>query len=218
MGVMARLAGGLVLSAGLAAGAMAAPCAGFTDVDDTSAFCPNVAWLKNRSITLGCRTGFYCPNESVTRLQMAAFMNRLGTALMGQELRVETTVGAVALDTAPVVCLTTTYAVNDFPRRARLDLAFAGQAAGDVDFAADLVMTPDGGTTWVILTALPSRGSAAAGRWGNVANLAVRDLDAGQSVRFGVRMSRVSGTADLVSARCNLSVRIGSRNGTIPPF
>src|SRR5438477_9827195 len=33
---------------------VAAPCAGFTDVADTSGFCPNVEWLKNRQITLGC--------------------------------------------------------------------------------------------------------------------------------------------------------------------
>ena len=34
--------------------ALALPCAGFTDVDDTSPFCPNVEWLSNRGITLGC--------------------------------------------------------------------------------------------------------------------------------------------------------------------
>ena len=60
----------------------AAPCAGFTDVDDTSAFCANVEWVKNRAITLGCTSATsYCPSDPVTRLQMAAFMNRLGTAL-----------------------------------------------------------------------------------------------------------------------------------------
>jgi hypothetical protein len=61
--------------------ANAAPCAGFTDVDDTSAFCPNVEWMKNRGITLGCAPGLYCPSDPVSRLAMAAFMNRLGTYL-----------------------------------------------------------------------------------------------------------------------------------------
>lgn len=56
----------------------AAPCAGFTDVQDTSAFCANVTWLRNRAITLGCiSTTLYCPDDLVTRLQMAAFLNRL---------------------------------------------------------------------------------------------------------------------------------------------
>jgi hypothetical protein len=62
--------------------ARALPCAGFTDVDDTSQFCGNVTWLKNRGITLGCTsTTLYCPNDFVSRLQMAAFMNRLGDSL-----------------------------------------------------------------------------------------------------------------------------------------
>ena len=72
----------VVLSIALGAGSLhAAPCAGFTDVDDTSAFCPNVEWMKNRGITLGCAVNLYCPNDLVTRLAMAAFMNRLGESL-----------------------------------------------------------------------------------------------------------------------------------------
>ena len=52
--------------------AQAAPCAGFTDVDDTSPFCGNVTWLKNRGITLGCTsTTLFCPGDFVSRLQMA---------------------------------------------------------------------------------------------------------------------------------------------------
>ena len=60
----------------------AAPCAGFIDVDTSSGFCQNVEWIKNRKVTLGCSIPqSYCPDEAVSRLQMAAFMNRLGTAL-----------------------------------------------------------------------------------------------------------------------------------------
>jgi hypothetical protein len=59
--------------------ALAAPCAGFSDVDDTSPFCASVAWMKNRGVTFGCGDGTtYCPGDAVTRLQMAAFMKRLG--------------------------------------------------------------------------------------------------------------------------------------------
>lgn len=56
----------------------AAPCAGFTDVDDASGFCASVAWMKNRGITLGCTSTLYCPGDFVRRDQMAAFMYRLG--------------------------------------------------------------------------------------------------------------------------------------------
>jgi hypothetical protein len=76
---MARLAVALVAAvlAVVAAPASGAPCAGFTDVDDTNPFCPSVAWMKNRSITTGCTLTEYCPSSLVSRLAMAAFMNRL---------------------------------------------------------------------------------------------------------------------------------------------
>ena len=58
--------------------AVAAPCAGFTDVDDSSPFCVNVEWMKNRGITFGLTPTSYDPDSPVTRLQMAAFIYRLG--------------------------------------------------------------------------------------------------------------------------------------------
>ncbi len=126
--------------------ALAAPCAGFTDVDDTSGFCPNVEWLKNRAITLGCTsTTVYCPNDPVSRLAMAAFMNRLGTALTPIQVRVDIAPGAVDLDANAVVCQTSDFAVpaGSFPRRAYVDLSFNGNATADVGLAADLVVSTD---------------------------------------------------------------------------
>jgi hypothetical protein len=70
---------GLLLIGFACRGALAAPCAGFVDVDSTSGFCSSVAWVKSRGITVGCTdASHYCPNDPVTRLQMAAFMYRLG--------------------------------------------------------------------------------------------------------------------------------------------
>ena len=88
--------------------AAAQPCAGFTDVSGTSSFCPNVEWLKNRAITVGCTSAtLYCPNDPVTRLSMAIFMNRLGVALTPIEL---TPVNAAAIAVNPtlnpVLCAT----------------------------------------------------------------------------------------------------------------
>ncbi len=68
----------LLMTAFVAPNALGAPCAGFTDVDDSSGFCVNVAWMKNRGITLGVTSTLYAPDSPVTRLQMAAFMYRLG--------------------------------------------------------------------------------------------------------------------------------------------
>src|SRR4029453_4515350 len=61
---------------------LAAPCAGFTDVNDTDPFCPNVAWIKSRGITLGCAATLYCPDIAVSRLARAAFLNRLGDVVL----------------------------------------------------------------------------------------------------------------------------------------
>ncbi len=64
--------------------AQAAPCAGFDDVDAADAFCPNVEWIRNRGITLGCTATLYCPTGAVSRLAMAAFLNRLEPQLPPQ--------------------------------------------------------------------------------------------------------------------------------------
>lgn len=64
-----------------AAPATAAPCAGFDDVDSLNSFCGAVAWMKNRSVTVGCTPNLYCPDANVSRLQMAAFISRLQKVL-----------------------------------------------------------------------------------------------------------------------------------------
>ncbi len=53
---------------------------GFSDVPNSNVFCTNVRRLAQLSITFGCGSGLYCPNDFVTRGQMAAFMDRLSQA------------------------------------------------------------------------------------------------------------------------------------------
>ncbi len=65
-----------------------AACAGFTDVLQDQ-FCTNVTWMKNREITLGCTATTYCPHDPVSRLAMAAFMNRIGNVLTPAVLQAE---------------------------------------------------------------------------------------------------------------------------------
>lgn len=62
------------------AAAMAAPCVGFVDVDDGNvAYCTAVTFVRNKGITLGCTDStHYCPNDYVSRLQMALFLQRMG--------------------------------------------------------------------------------------------------------------------------------------------
>jgi hypothetical protein len=196
----------------------AAPCSGFDDVDSIDPFCRYVDWIKNRSVTLGCTASGYCPSENVTRLQMAAFMNRLGTALTPHEIKVQAAPGGLDLDTNVVTCQSAPFVVTAFPRTAYLDLAFAGHAPAAVDLAADLVVSLDNGGSWTLLTALPSRGSVPANAWGNMSNLATVDLDVGDEARFGVRVQRVSGTENLSDSRCTLRVLVISRDGAAAPF
>ena len=199
--------------------ATAAPCAGFVDVDDGSPFCPNVEWLKNRKVTLGCTATQYCPSDPVTRLQMAAFMNRLGSALTGEVLRVELAPGAIDLDLAPVVCQSAPYAVSDYPRRAVLDATLSASAPTPIAVGASVVVSTDGGTNWQPAAAADSRAHIPAALWGQVSDIASLDLAVGQSVRFGMRVVRVgAGSADLSDSRCALRGVITSRDGSVSPF
>ncbi len=49
----------------------------FNDVPTSNTFHNDIAWLADAAVTLGCGSGSYCPNDFVTREQMAAFMRRL---------------------------------------------------------------------------------------------------------------------------------------------
>jgi hypothetical protein len=53
-------------------------CDGFVDVLASNPFCPDVTWMKAYGITKGCDATHYCPTDNVSRLQMAAFIHRLG--------------------------------------------------------------------------------------------------------------------------------------------
>lgn len=199
--------------------ALAQACAGFSDISASDQFCPNVEWIKNRQVTLGCGSGStYCPSDPVLRIAMAAFMNRLGNALTPVQVRVDTSPGAIDLDASVVVCQTPPQSIVNYPRQAIVDLTFSAQAPGDVDIAADLVKSIDGGANWTQLTTVANRGWIPNGRWGTVANLATTQLAVGDNVIFGVRMSRASGSVDLSDSRCNLRVGIGSRTGASSPF
>lgn len=51
----------------------------FSDVPTSSAFHDDISWLADAGVTLGCDASgtLFCPDEFVTRQQMAAFMRRL---------------------------------------------------------------------------------------------------------------------------------------------
>jgi hypothetical protein len=49
----------------------------FADVHDDSPFAADIEWLADAGITRGCGTDLFCPEDPVTRQQMAAFLHRL---------------------------------------------------------------------------------------------------------------------------------------------
>ena len=49
----------------------------FSDVPNTNPFVPDIEWLAQSGVTRGCTTDRFCPQDFVTRQQMAAFLHRL---------------------------------------------------------------------------------------------------------------------------------------------
>lgn len=199
--------------------AAAAPCAGFDDVDASNPFCANIEWVRNRKVTLGCALSQYCPTQPVSRAQMAAFMNRLGTALTPLVVDVEAASAAIALDGQPVVCQTADQALADFPRRALVDATLSGTAPAGVDIGVRAVYSTDAGATWLPLHAVEPVAFVPPNQWGQGHDLGVVDLPAGATVRFGVRAARNGpGTTNLADSRCRVRAAIRSRDGSSSPF
>ena len=214
----------MVATLSFAPAALAAPCAGFTDVDDTNGFCPHVDWLKNRSITLGCTsTTLFCPGDAVIRLSMAAFMNRLGVAMTPAVLYQSEAGSALDLEAPPpIACATSAFVASDFPRSAQLGAvltAQVGATAAGIDLT--LVQSIDGGTTWTPLNALPASVSGADKRMNVSVWKGDLPLTIGSTYNFGLRIARTAGTGttgDLTSWVCQLKAVVTSRTGTSAPF
>jgi hypothetical protein len=186
-------------------------CDGFADLAATDPFCANATWLANRSITLGCASGWYCPYESTGRLAMAAFMNRLGGALGPRVVEATAAVGALDPDTAPPVCVSADEPAVDYPRAARVDAVLAVGAANATAIEATIVASSDGGATWQPLAGVPLRAGVAGNGYANVRLLGRRDLAAGEVARFGVVVRRGGADShDLTLARCHLRTVIGN--------
>src|SRR5688572_24073047 len=179
---MARIARSLLVARALCAGpasvapVAAAPCAGFIEVDDSNPahapFCGNVAWMKNRQVTLGCLLpNSYCPDQDVIRLSMAAFLNRLGNALTPKSLTANNSGSTLNLDTPNQLCVVnsllapseadfvrTAHGVavitagcsNACPTVAPDTSATGGSGAdvGDLDYTIGIVESVDNGASW----------------------------------------------------------------------
>ena len=206
--------------------ALAQFCVGFIDVPSASGFCQNVEWIRNRGVTLGCEIpNSYCPDRNVTRLQMAAFLNRLGTALTPVILTPGAAAAApVNLTPEPVVCSTGDYAVTGFPRRAYVHglTNLSLPTPGGVIVMAQLVYSTNGGGSWASIPDTDHYQSlytgATPGNHETLTPFGFADFNPGTTVRFGLQLVRWDAGSSNVTASCNVRVAIGNRNGTSPPL
>lgn len=203
--------------------ASAAPCAGFTDVDDTSQFCPNVEWLKNRQITLGCTSATaYCPNDVVTRLSMAAFLNRLANALTPASEGGIVPSSGTDLDAMPLLCQQPQFPVTGFRRLAHGHaIAVVGGLVGPAQVGVTFVESTDNGATYVPVS--PTHGVDV--QLSAPATVAIilppRTLQVGSSYRYSLRLNRLGGAPVAgtdISISCEIKIFFENRNGASSPL
>ena len=220
----------LVVLASSAPGvASAQGCVGFGDIGAGDPFCPNVEWVKNRGVTLGCGDGSnYCPTDPVTRLQMAIFMNRLGTALTpgllyGQDAVTQPTPLPQEQDNAIIMCATSPVAPASYPRKVLVNTMVSLQADGaSATFRAfNLVAVNGAGATQLEPNRVAARGTAPPNGWTTVSLTEIMNLDPGNTYVFflGVRRDQISGQGGTANnIRCQLTATVMNRNGTASPF
>jgi hypothetical protein len=126
----------------------------FTDVPNGAFYHDDVGWAKDRLITGGCGGGKYCPNQDVTRGQMATFLEAAG------DVFTPTFVDAtnfcflcgpqnLDLNADPVVCQSSTYTTPGYEQQAIMMARTSITAAnGDVSYFAYGVYSSNGGASW----------------------------------------------------------------------
>lgn len=140
--------------------ANAAPCAGFSDVDDASPFCADVAWIANRGITLGCDAGLYCPNAAVTRLSMAVFLHRLGVMVEDRFPRVS---GTQLTQTTPLAPgASETWSTHSWPLTRHALWRAVPTTTGSRLAVTNVALQNDGNGTGTYFITVQNQGGAAA--------------------------------------------------------
>ncbi len=203
----------------------------FSDVATSASYHNAVDWIANRSITLGCATGLYCPNDFVTRGQMALLLNRLGIALtptiITQTAANDT---SLDLDANPVVCATDANYTPTFSQRAIVHAYVSVKPAlAAMSFRAQPIVSTDSGSSWNPMSPGGSVEAMATnflpGGHTSTAIAGFADLSPGTPYRFGIQLMRASGAGsgfpgigDIAGTVCEVFVEAGNRNPTSSPF
>jgi hypothetical protein len=133
------------------------PESGFWDVDDSHVFTDDVAWLARESVTRGCNAPWndeFCPDDPVTRGQMAAFLVRALDLPAGESPFTDTTGSGFESDIDALYSseLTTGCDVSDPTRFCPDDPVTRGEMAVFLVRALDL---PPAQSTFVDAAASP---------------------------------------------------------------
>ncbi len=207
--------------------AFAGTCSGpspFTDVLTTDSFCSNAEWLKNRGVTLGCTATTYCPSQSVTRAQMALFMNRLADAILPAPTMIEdmtTAMSLTALATDSLQCVSPSpIAAASYPRNFTMSTHLSLiTTAGAATIAVQPLYSDDSGATWKFPNTLAERVGFDNLYTGHVTSEATFTVAAGKTVMVAQGVASYSGaTAIAANGRCHILVRQQSVTGASSPY
>jgi hypothetical protein len=192
----------------------------FPDVPDAASYHNAVEWVFNRGVTQGCGNGLYCPDDPVSRAQMAIFLRRLGIALTpgyltaNQELTGHTLQGAVDCKTA---AYTPTY-----PQRAFIDarVGALAPAAGAITIAQRVVYSTDGGGSFNQTSdAWYLPGTAPASQFVHTSSTGSQNLDPGTAYIFGMQTQTFNASqATSDDFNCSLRVTVYNRNPASSPL
>jgi hypothetical protein len=191
----------------------------FTDVPTTNPHHDDISTIARAGITLGCNpptNDQYCPEDPVTRQQMASFLGRTLRALTPVFRHAESGIsGALDFDAQPVVCQTTVHTPT-VAEHARIDswLSANSSSSGLFAFALDTVYSTNDGVTWVSLdsAAFSRAGRTVVNEWAHANQTAQLNLTAGTSYRFGLQVQREAGTVDATEYRCEVLAEISYRD------
>lgn len=216
--VLSKCDGGIIQSDQVYLDSGSASCVGLGDVPANASYCPSVQFLKNRAITLGCTATTYCPNDAVTRAQMALFMNRLSTSL--EPVFVSASQSAnPAINSGGVACQTGSFIVGNAPRVATATAMLYHNAATAQRVTARIVYSTDGGTTWQAFSPFYTLATNVANGFATQSPVAEPTLfTVGQLVKFGIRTGEFGTAPTVADSGCSITVRIDNHNGTSFPY
>jgi len=194
-------------------------CGGFTDVSPADFYCNNVEWIKNRGVTLGCTETEFCPSLDTIRGQMAAFLNRLGTALTPVIVRATQADFDGTYNPQAIGCQTAPVAITGYPRQASFNASLWNYNASAFKIVqAQLVYSTDAGANWLLTGDSVMQHSLELQQHATLALTGgPLDLVVGSTYQFAIRAITLN-TVPTVEGECQLNVRIENRNAATSPL